>query len=705
MNSAAGGSFTARDLAKALQVTPRAVRLRAEGEGWEYIKESHRGGLRHRYLLKALPLDIAVKALRRRSAEAAGSGTEWKPVFNYDAEALWREFALSSSKHREEGEFRARLLREVEALMRSDGLPFTKAARRVAAERDISFCKIRRWHYGWKKGGRKRRGAKDFAPQDRAAALVPRHARAGRPRRRFPEEWRRLFESLWLHGRRPTVADSHRRVLKAAEAAGLDADAMPSLRTVQSWVKEKIPLDLRDYRREGPRAVVAKVPKLRIDRSGVRVGQAVSGDGLVLDRVRVEFEDGEVRSPVAWVFQDEKSRYVAAHEIGKTENRSLFRHAVQKLARKFLPDRMTLDNTMTAASKAMTAGAKGRKRFKDLPGDPDGLLKRLNIEVHWTNPDRRTINPGAKLCERAFGIGGLHDEVQQHPRIRDLGRTRDRPVPLAEFRAAFDEAVQDFNRRQGRRDPDSAGRSYEQAFREGLKDAANAVRKPNPHQLEMLQREAQRVRVGKDIREVRVRIAPGPRGVHRYTGRKLDPWLGREVVVLFNPDDLSEDAWVEDLEGRRICRAEHLPDAAYGSREAAAETMRRKNRALRHVRKAVKERNLMSGEEVASRFPAEAVDPPPQPAVLTADFDMPAKGTAADGGAPNSLPGRDFLDEEGVRQGLELFEKQRKGSRRKDGMSGGSSPLDQFLWSEELEEQGFELYEKQSNRKRRGGTG
>ena len=646
MNPETGLTFTASELAKALGVGIRQTQRRAKREGWQYIEEPHPGGLRRRYLLEGLSVDATAKILRWRAAEAAGPAADWKPVFEYDAEALWAEFAQCSSRHREEGEFRARVLREVEALMRGDGLPFTKAARRVAAENGRSFSAVRSWHYGRKVNGRRRRGARDYAPRDRAAALVPRHAKAGRPRKLLPEEARKIFRTLYLHERGPTVADSYRRLLKAAEAAGVDPDAMPSLRTVQSWAKKDVPGDLRDLMREGPRAVVAKVPKLRINRDGLRVGEAVSGDGLVLDRIRVDFGDGEVRSPVAWVFQDEKSGYIVAYAIGKTESATLLRYAVQELGKEFLPERITLDNTMSAACKSMTAGAKGRKRFKDLPGDPPGLLTRLRIEVHFTNPDRDTMNPGSKRIERPFGIGGIHDEVEQHPRIRDRGRTKDRPVPLAEFEAVFAEAVQDFNRRLGRRGLGCAGHSYEQLFREGLEEAANPVRKPNPYQLEMLGREPQRVRVRKDTWEVRVRIEKGARGQHRYISPVLEPWMGREVDVLFNPDDMTEDALIEDLEGRRICRAEHLADAAYGSREAARKTARLKRQTLKLARELEKTRDLMSADKLASCFPQEAVDPPPQSAVVTADFDMPEKEAVTAGGAPSSLPDQLLWNEE-----------------------------------------------------------
>ena len=696
----AGLAFTARDLAKVLQVTSRSVQRRAEREGWPYAEEAQRGGSRHRYLLEALPPEVAAKALRWRAAEAAGPAADWEPVFEYDPEELWERAAKLPARHREEGEFRARILREVEALMRGKGLSFVGAARRVAHENGRSFSAVRSWHYGRKVNGRRRRGARDYAPEDRAAALIPRHAEAGRPRRQFSAENGRLFNSLHLHERRPSVADSYRRVAEVAKANG-QADEMPSLRTVQSWVRKDIPGDVLDLTRKGPRAVVAKVPKLRIDRSGVRVGQAVSGDGLVLDRIRVDFGDGEVRSPVAWVFQDEKSGFVPAYAIGKTESATLLRHAVQEIASEFLPERMTLDNTMSAACKEMTAGAKGRKRFKDLPDDPPGTLTRLGIEVHFTNPARDTMNPGAKRIERLYGRGGLHDEVQQHPRIRDLGRSKDRPVPLAEFEAAFAEAVQSVNRRPGRRGLGCDGRSYEQLFREGLEEHADVLRKPNPYQLEMLRRAPRRVRVQKDTWEVRIRIGKGARGLHRYADQALEPWMGRKVDVLFNPDDMAEDALIEDLEGRRICRARHLADAAYGSREAARKSERLKRKKLKLAREQAKTQDLMNGEEVASFFPQEAVEPAPQAKVVTADFDMPAKETAADGGAPNLLPSRGFLDEAELKQGLDLYEKQRKESSRKGGTSGESSLPDRLTWDEEMQEQGFELYKKQ--RMRRGG--
>jgi len=671
VNSEAGSYFTANELAEALRVTARAAQLRAQDEGWPYIEEPHRGGQRRRYPLEGLPLDIAAKALRWRAAEsAAESSASWTPPsdFDYDSEALWKEAAKRSTKHRNEGDFRAQILREVEALMQGEGLPFLKAARHVAARTGRTAAAVRDWHYGRKVRGTRMRGAKDYAPADRAAALIPRHAESGRQRKEFPGDMETVFKSLWVNRSEPTVADSYRRTRALAEAEGLDPNAMPSLRTVQSRAKE-IPPAVRVCGREGERAAINAVPKLRIDRSGLKVGEAVSGDGLTLDMIRARFPDGEVCKPTVWIFQDEKSRCVVGCAIGKTEHTSVFHRALREMCEKFIPRRMTLDNTRVAANKAMTAGAPGRKRFRDKPGDPRGLIPRLGIAIHWTDPNRRTINPGAKLCERAFGIGGLHEEVRQHPRIRSIGRSKDDPVPIEQLEAALLEAVQAFNRREGRRDRDSAGRSYERSYSEGMADPGNAVRTLNPYQREILKRLPQKARVHGDAYEVSVRIAPGEAGLIRYTAKGLLDWRGKEVAVLFNPDDLDDDALIQDSEEREICRAERLPDAIHGNTESAGEIQKLKRREGKLSKALLATQGLIGEKQLAQRFSGLPIDPLPESKVVTADFDMPAAQVVAAGGAGDIDPLAGYLpqmSDEDVRRGLEIYEESKREKREKD---------------------------------------
>ncbi len=665
MTSNAGLSFTTREIAAALGTSARQAQRNAESEGWLYIEEPYRGGSRRRYPVDELPIDIAAKALRWRAEKAAaGSGSDWEPVFEYDAEALWREFAECSAEHRQEGEFRAQALREVEALMQGEGLPFLKAARQVATKTGRAASAIRKWRYGWKRGQRSRRGAKDYAPADRAAALVSRRSQSGRPRKEFPPEIADVFKSLDRHSRAPKIADSYRRALAAAEAAGFDMDAMPSLRTVQSWAQQDS-RDVRALRREGPQAVVAMVPKLRIDKSGLRVGQAVSGDGLTLDKVWVKFPDGEVRKPVAWVFQDERSRAIVAWDLGKVESEARFRRALQRMLHKFVPLWMTLDNTMAAMNKRLTAGMKGRKRFKEHSDDPPGLLARLGIEVHSTDACKDTINPGSKGIERAFGTGGLHDEIASHPAIRDLGLSRDRPVTYRKFRAAFARAVRDYNRRPGRRGLGLSGRSYWEVYSEAKKNPANPFRRLNPYQREMILRVPVRVRVLAKQWEVRIRIGTGEEGVLRYISPELAQWMGEEVIVWFNPDNTRQDALAETLDGRRICSAELLSDAAYGSEEAAKQTMRRKRGYLKAVKEKDKAEKLLNAGELEKRLPEKPLDPEPREKVATTDFNPPPRKAVAAGGAkwtpdPNWMP---LQTDEDLQRGLE-FRRRRLAARK-----------------------------------------
>ena len=612
----AGSSFTARELAQACGLRARNVQRLARREDWPYVEERFPGGQRRQYPLAGLPLDIAAKALRWRAAEsAAESIASWTPPsdFDYDSEALWREAAKRSTKHREEGEFRARILREVEALMQGEGLPFLKAARRVAAGTGRTAAAIRDWHYGRKVRGSRRRGARDYAPADRAAALIPRHAESGRPRKELPPEIERVFIALDRHQRNPPVASSYRLMLEAAETAGEDTAGLPSLRTMHSWVSKgwlgsrAVRIMTRTRERDRSQALAATVPKLRRDKSGLRVGEEVCGDGLTVDRCWVEFPDGSVRHPVVWVFEDVRSRCLVAYDIGKVEDETRFRRAAQKLLFKFMPERIRLDNTMAAMNKRLTAGMKGRKRFKDQPGDPPGLLTRLGVEVHSTDVSEETRNSGAKTIERAFGTGGVHDVVHD-PHIRDLGLSRDRPVPYREFCAAFRRAVRRYNRRIGRRGFKLGASSYQEVYDKARMNPANPFRELNPYQREMILRVPQRRRVESENWEVRVRIAPGDEGLLRYIDPELLEWAGEEVIVWFNPDRTGQDALVETLDGKRICSAECLPDAAYGSVEAAGQTQRRKRRFNKATKVAAEAEEQLNSDQLAESFPEVAED-------------------------------------------------------------------------------------------------
>ena len=181
-------------------------------------------------------------------------------VFEYDAEELRKRAATSKPRHREEGEFRAHVLREVEALVKRKGLSFLAAARQVARLAGCTDASIHNWWYGTAC----RSGARLYAPVDRAAALIPRWR--GRQRSEIPPKAWAYFVALHLDRDRPTVAASYRRTCKVEEAG--DWGALPSVRTFRSRVRTDLSPELLSAAREGMRDAVYEFVRKNLSRGG-----------------------------------------------------------------------------------------------------------------------------------------------------------------------------------------------------------------------------------------------------------------------------------------------------------------------------------------------------------------------------------------------------------------------------------------------------
>jgi hypothetical protein len=84
--------------------------------------------------------------------------------------------------------------------------------------------------------------------------------------------------------------------------------------------------------------------------------------------------------------------------------------------------------------------------------------------------------------ERAFGTGGLHEAVANHPSFIDRGFSRETAIPFPEFQAVLEAEVTRFNARPGRTGGVCSGRSFDQVWAEGLvnhpvKRASEALRR------------------------------------------------------------------------------------------------------------------------------------------------------------------------------------------------------------------------------------
>ena len=537
---------------------------------------------------------------------------------------------LGTQKQRDEGAFRALVLQSVERLMAERDLGFYAAAAAVAAEEEGATAKsIENWYYG----ANGNRGARMYAPQDRAAALIPGYA--GRAKRsRIPQEAWDWFVSHFLSRSRPTVAEVYRRTREAAEANNWGE--LPSLYTFRRRVTTDILIQTRILEREGPEALAKTHPPQRRDKRAFRAGQAVSGDGLKFDHLWVRWPDGEViNTSTGWFWAGLRTNYICACRLAKTETSDLFRLATYDLTRLCVPKVAYVDNTMVAASKKMTAGAGRRNRGRDLPDDPPGLLAHIGIEVRFTNPDKVVGSPGAKPVERSFGIGGIHEKVATHPDLQDRGYSKAKAVPYAEFASVVAQEVLRFNQQTKRRTAAGGGvLSYEQAFHKDFEDPSNAVRKLTDEQCALLLLTPEKVHADRRSGEISIRIAAGPMGEHRYWNEALADYKGRTLQAFYDPQDLTADVTVFSLDGRRVCEAQHLGNVAFADHDAAKEHGKNRRRYVKAAKKMAEAERRMKKLEVAAKYPKAAEAEPPEPGVVTANFEQSVKvvnGSAVDG--------------------------------------------------------------------------
>ena len=630
VNPGPGPYFTVREIAAALGAGARGVQIRAAQEGWPYVEQSGRGGPRG-YRLGCLPVEVGAAVARAGAAKTAPLlGRAEKTSFEYDARGLWKGWMTRTARQREIGLFRAGVIREAEALARDEGLPFLKAAKAVAARTDgVRWRRIRDWHYG-SKG---RPGARLYAPEDRPAALAPGHAGGTRRAAIPPQAWD-FFCAHWLDRSRPSVADSYRRTREAAAANGWGE--LPSLRTFRRRALSDIAVEVRILKREGARALARAYPPQRRDKRSLRAGEFVSGDGLKFDSLWVDWGNGDIiNTSTAWFWQDVRTGYIMAHRIAQTETMDLIRLTTYDLTGICLPKVVQIDNTMAAANKAMTAGMKGRKRFKDRPGDPEGLLKTIGVEkVQWTNPDRITGNPGAKPVERSFGPGGIHEMVRTNPRFHGRGYSRKTAVPIDEFREVVADEVARFNAQEGRRSPICNGKSLEQAFREDFEDPAREVRVLAPEQRELLKRVPAAVTPSPGAGEISIRLAPGELGRLRYWSKDLARHRGRKLTAYYDPENLKAPVTVLDPDGRLACVAEHLGDVAFNDAAAAKEHARNKRRHVKAAKAAAKAQKRMTSLQAAALSPKPEGAEPPEAGVAAPNFRQQVRVASGDVVAP-----------------------------------------------------------------------
>jgi hypothetical protein len=356
---------------------------------------------------------------------------------------------------------------------------------------------------------------------------------------------------------------------------------------------------------------------------------AVNGDGF---RVNVFVETARktiknkniVCRPVLWVWQDIRTRKILAWRIAETENEEMMRLSFADVCRHHgIPQKIYLDNTLTAANKRMTAGAHissaARRRHTETDDEPLGVFAQLGCEVHNTRlvEHARTISGkrkrgGAgqsKPVERFFGT--LDDELCRHPSMAgyytgrnamvkpanyDSGRSG---VPWEQFVAHCNTIINEINARCNRHiEGLQRGESVDDFYAREISNVA--VRLATEEQLRLLLRPAEVVKVSVDG-TITLRAGQLAGARNRYYDDALLRMAGKRVSVRYDPQRLHESVAVFDVAGVFVADAVCMVPAAFQSASAATAH----NRARQQARRAAEE-ELNAHKRAAQIVKAEA---------------------------------------------------------------------------------------------------
>ncbi|MCC5811174.1 MAG: Mu transposase C-terminal domain-containing protein [Ectothiorhodospiraceae bacterium] len=611
------GWHTLRDIAEALEVSQQAVQKRAKREGWPFEQATGRGGKRRLYALESLPVEVQAALLKSEAPKAAPKVTRPTGTAKVaDREALWEAFERKPQRLKDEAARRLSAVQGVERLAES-GSGRSKAVEEVAKVYGESRATLYRWL----------KAVKGVEPTDWLAALAPSYGGQAAKAECSPEAWD-FFKAQYLRPEAPSIAACYTWTREAAKQHGW---AWPAQRTINRWVQE-IPVTTRVLMREGEEALMRLYPAQQRTVRDLYALFWINGDGYQ-HNVFVRFPDGTIGRPKTWFWQDVYSRRVVGFRTDRTEHTDVIRLALGDVLERYgIPEHATIDNTRAAANKWMTGGVKNRYRFKVREEDPMGLMPQLGIQVHWTSVFKGKGHGQAKPVERAFGVGGLGEYVDKRYALRgaytgpnptakpeNYGETA---VDFEVFCQELADAIRLWNEQEGRRTEICDGRlSFAQAFEQSYQRNADRIRRPTAAQRRMWLLTAESVTVQRDS-SIALRVGSGPNGKNRYGSDALIDYIGRKVVVRFDPDNLQKSVHAYQTDGRYIGEIKCILAAGFGDSSAAREWARNRTQRAKAAKAQAEAQKRMSEVEAMDYLPTPEPedDTPIQTSVTRASF-------------------------------------------------------------------------------------
>lgn len=536
------------------------------------------------------------------SLPAAGqsfSASELLPHQVGDAAAVYES---KSKRAKSEAQARLQLVVAYRAA-RAAGQAPQDAAAVVAAQGGVNTATLRRWQ---------RRIAGQ--PESAWLALLTPHHAGGQVKIELLQDAWDMLRADYLRAERPSANSCIARLRRAAAAHGWE---LPSNRTIVRRLKG-LPRAAVHLARGGEKAVEGLYPAQVRDRTALHALAIVNADGYQ-HNVWVEFPDGEVCRPKTWYWQDVYSSKILAWRTDKTEHTDQIRLSFGDLVERWgIPGRVLVDNTLAAANKTMTGGARHRFRFKVQVEEPMGVFQLL------TGRDPMFSTPGhgqAKPIERAFGVGGLGEVVDKHPSLTGCwtgsstldkpeyaGRKAQKSVPLEQFEALLQTEIAAWNAKPGRRSAIARGRSHDDVFSASY--AEIPIHRATEEQRRWWLLATEPVKC--NAKHGGITLDTGRhagRGANQYWSPVMVDYAGQRVVAKFDPARLHEGVHIYSYDGRYLCWADCHEPAGFDDADKARAHMRERRKFIRASKEALSAERRMDAIEAAKFLPAT----PPAP--------------------------------------------------------------------------------------------
>ncbi len=568
-----------------LPPTRRGLMQLIEREAWrDDPRRARRARLRggrgggYEYHLSLLPADVQARLIAQQTPRDPG-----REARSYN---LWAAFDRLPDKAKVQARERLAIVQRVELL--AAGMARRVAVALAASEAKVSTSSVWIWL----------RAVDGLPDGDRLPALASRNRGRTVASDCHPEAWE-YIKADYLRAAAPAFDACYRRLAETATRQGW---IIPSMKTLRRRLNREVPAGVITLKRAGREAAKRAFPHVVRDRTVFHAMQAVNADGHRMD-VFVRWPDGAIARPHLIAVQDLYSNFIVGHRIDRSENWTAVRLAFADAVESFgIPEHAYFDNGRAFASKQMTGGTRHRFRFKFREDEPQGLLTQLGVKVHWTTP----YHGQSKPIERAFR--DLCEEVAKHP-MCEGAYTGNKPdakpenygekaIPLDAFTDLVAQQIVRFNMRQGRRTAIAAGRSFADVFRASYETAI--VQKASPARLRLLLAAAEGVTCRKPDGSLYL-------ARNRYWAEQLHEFIGRRLVVRFDPQNLLLPIAVYAPDGRFICEAECAEAVGFNDMDIARTHARNRANYLRHLRELAALYVTMSIDEIVR------LNPPPQP--------------------------------------------------------------------------------------------